>query len=136
MKLPVACVNGRTLYGQGEELRLRARHLCLALCIVGTLLPYTQCGPFLLEHGLALRLFIEEAFATRIAGFFTLGVLVSAAVLGVLAFVRGRRIGMRLLWAPLAATLIVGVPVGLPLFLYLRDLRLVDPERGRPRDAV
>jgi uncharacterized protein DUF2834 len=38
-----------------------------------------------------------------------------------------RRLGMRHLWAPVAATLAVGVSLGLPLFLYLREARLERP---------
>jgi len=33
----------------------------------------------------------------------------------------GRRAGVRHLWAPIAANLVVGVSLGLPLFLYLRE---------------
>ena len=38
--------------------------------------------------------------------------------------VEGRRLGMRYLWAPVVASLTVGVSLGLPLFLYLRQSRL------------
>jgi len=36
---------------------------------------------------------------------------------------------MRSLWAPVAANLVVGVSLGLPLFLYLREVRLEAAER-------
>jgi hypothetical protein len=36
---------------------------------------------------------------------------------------------MRRLWAPVAASLAVGVSLGLPLFLYLREVAL-DRARG------
>jgi len=51
-------------------------------------------------------------------------VIVSSVVLWVLLFVEGRRAGVRHLWAPIAANLAVGVSLGLPLFLYLRERRL------------
>lgn len=38
--------------------------------------------------------------------------------------VEGRRAGVRHLWAPIAANLAVGVSLGLPLFLYMREARL------------
>ena len=55
--------------------------------------------------------------------FFGMDVLVSAVVL--LTFVRleGRRAGIRHIWAPVVATLLVGVSLGLPLFLSLREAR-------------
>jgi predicted exporter len=99
----------------------------LLLCIAGTALPYSQLIPFLREHGLDLRLFVEQLFATRIGAFFGLDVIVSAIVLLVFVAAEGRRLGMRHLWAPVAATLAIGVSLGLPLFLYMRERRLKRP---------
>jgi hypothetical protein len=93
----------------------------LWLCLAGIVLPYSQFLPFLREHGLDLRIFVEELFATRIGAFFGMDVVVSSVVLWVLVFVDGRRDGVRHLWAPIAANLAVGVSLGLPLFLYLRE---------------
>lgn len=105
------------------------------LCVLGTALPYSQLIPFLREHGLDVRLFVEHLFATRIGGFFGLDVIVSAIVLWVFVLAEGRRLGMRHLWAPVAATLAVGVSLGLPLFLYLREARLERLSRRRWRVA-
>lgn len=99
------------------------KHLYLGLCVIGTVLPYTQLVPFLREHGLDLRLFFEQLFATHIGGFFGWDVIVSSVVLWVMVGVEGRRTGIRYRWVPLAANLIVGVSLALPLFLYLREAR-------------
>jgi hypothetical protein len=93
----------------------------LALAVVGTILPYTQFLPFLRDHGLDLRLFVQELFSTRIGAFFGLDVIVSAIVLLVFVFVEGRRLGIGRLWAPVVAVFAVGVSLGLPLFLYMRE---------------
>jgi hypothetical protein len=103
---------------------MRPRTLYLALCVAGVVLPYSQLIPFLREHGLNLRLFFDQLFSNRIGGFFGWDVIVSSVVLWVFVFVEGRRAGVKHLWAPLAANLAVGVSVGLPLFLYLRERRL------------
>ena len=103
---------------------MKPRNLYLGLCIVGTALPWAQLIPFLREHGLDIRLFIEQLFANRVSGFFGMDVIVSSVVLWVLVLVEGRRSGVRHLWAPIAANLAVGVSLGLPLFLYLRERRL------------
>ena len=103
---------------------MKAKHLYLVLCVIGTLLPYSQFMPFLKEHGLNLSLFIQQLFSTPIGGFFGLDVIVSSVVLWVFVCSEGRRLGMRHLWAPVAANLAVGVSLGLPLFLYLREVRL------------
>jgi Terpene cyclase DEP1 len=102
----------------------------LWLCLAGIVLPYSQFLPFLREHGLDLRIFVEELFSTRIGAFFGMDVVVSSVVLWVLVFVDGRREGVRHLWAPIAANIAVGVSLGLPLFLYLREGAL--ERRGGP----
>ena len=100
---------------------MQPKHRYLALCVAGAVLPYSQFIPFLGQHGFDARLFAAQLFANRISAFFALDVIVSAVVL--LTFVRteGRRAGVKHLWAPIAATLLVGVSLGLPLFLYLRE---------------
>jgi hypothetical protein len=103
---------------------MRPKPAYLALCIAGTLLPYSQFIPFLREHGLDLRLSLEQLFANRISGFFAMDVIVSSLVLWLFVFADGRRYRVRHLWAPIAASLAVGVSLGLPLFLYLREARL------------
>jgi hypothetical protein len=103
---------------------MRAKTLYLALCIPGTLLPYSQLLPFVRDHGLDVGLFIDQLFATRIGAFFGWDVIVSSVVLWVLVLTEGRRLTMRHLWAPLVANLAVGVSLGLPLFLWMRERRL------------
>jgi hypothetical protein len=102
---------------------MNPKHVYLALCIAGTLLPYSQFVPFLREHGLDMRLFVEQLFATRISAFFALDVVVSSVVLWTFVFVEGPRRGVKRLWMPIAASLLVGVSLALPLFLYLREAR-------------
>ena len=89
--------------------------------MIGVVLPYWQFVPWVAENGLNMRLFVEQLFANRIGAFFGMDVLVSAVAL--LVFVRreGPRIGKLARWLPLLAVLTVGVLLGLPLFLYLRE---------------
>lgn len=103
---------------------MKPKAFYLLLCIAGTALPLWQFIPFLREHGLNLRLFFEQLFATPVSGFFGWDVIVSSVVLWVLVVVEGRRAGVKHLWAPIAANLAVGVSLGLPLFLYLRETSL------------
>ena len=103
---------------------MKPRTAYLALCVAGILLPYSQFLPFLRDHGLDLRLFVQELFSTRIGAFFGMDVFVSAFALVVLVRTEGRRLGMRRLWLPIAAVLAVGVSLGLPLFLFMRESAL------------
>ena len=93
----------------------------LALSIIGIVVPYGFFVPWLMEHGLDIPLFVAELFSTRVGAFFGADVIVSAIVLFAFIFADGRRAGARALWAPVIGTLIVGVSLGLPLYLYLRE---------------
>lgn len=103
---------------------MRLRHVYLALCVLGIALPYWKLVPWVIDHGLNLSLLFQELFATRIGAFFGLDVVVSAIVLFVFIFAEGRRLSVSLLWLPILATLLVGVSLGFPLFLYLRQRQL------------
>ena len=96
----------------------------LALCIVGTVVPYLSFVPWLLDHGLDISLMVDELFANRISAFFGLDVVVSTIVLWVLVNWEGRRVGVKNLWAPVFASLLMGVSAALPLFLFMRESRL------------
>lgn len=101
----------------------------LVFCVLGIALPYSQFLPWVVaHHGVPLGLFLHELFANRIGAFFGMDVLVSAVV--VIFFVRreGKRLGVTHLWLPVVGTLTVGVSLGFPLFLYLREAAL---ERAR-----
>jgi len=93
----------------------------LLLCVLGVALPYWQFVPWVMDHGLNLRLFVRELFSNRIGGFFGMDVLVSAVTLAVFVETEGRRRNIRMLWLPIAAVFAVGVSLGLPLFLYQRE---------------
>jgi hypothetical protein len=102
---------------------VKPKYLYLFLCVLGTVLPFSQLAPFLVDHGLDLRLFVEQLFSNRVGGFFGLDVIVSSVVLWVFVFIEGRRAQLKHLWTPIAASLVVGVSMGLPLFLYMREGR-------------
>jgi uncharacterized protein DUF2834 len=107
---------------------MKLKTIYLALCLLGIVLPYWQFVPWLVQNGFNMPLFFRELFANHIGAFFGMDVFVSAVAL--LVFVRGEssRLHVRGRWLPLIAVLTVGVSLGLPLFLYLRELKL---EQGR-----
>ena len=107
---------------------MKPKTIYLTLYFLGVLLPYWQFVPWLFAHGLNLALFARELFASRISAFFGMDVIVSAAALLVFVRMENSRVRIRGRWLPLVAVLTVGVSLGLPLFLYLRELGL---EQGR-----
>jgi hypothetical protein len=111
--------------------RLRLRYVYLALCVLGLVLPYWQFVPWFLEHGLDLSLLGHQLVANRVAGFVGSEGCICALVLWGFVFAEGARLGMRGLWLPVIATLLVGVSLGLPLFLYMRQVQLDKPASNR-----
>src|SRR5688572_136083 len=98
--------------------------LYLILAILGTALPVSYLARFIAAYGLDVRLFFSQLFQTDVSSFFAMDVLVSVPVLLLLVFSEGRRLGMKRLWAYLICSLLVGVSMGLPLFLFFRERRL------------
>ncbi len=87
----------------------------LGLAIAGVIAPYAAFLPWIAEHGFAPGLLVQQAFATRIAAFAWLDVIVSAlAVLSAAAFsMKGHRLALIV-----AACLLIGVSAALPAFFY------------------
>ncbi len=94
------------------------------LSVLGVVLPLSQFVPWVYQHGLNLPLLIDEAFGDRISAFAWLDVIVSAIVVLVFIVWEGSRIGMTRLWIPVVGLFSIGVSLGLPLFLLLREMHL------------
>jgi hypothetical protein len=105
---------------------MKLRNVYLVLCVVGVALPYWQLVPWVAANGLDMPLFFRQLFANRIGAFFGMDVLASAVTLMVFTGGESPRLGLgaHARWLTLAAVLAVGVSLGLPLFLYLRERRL------------
>jgi hypothetical protein len=113
---------------------MKPKTIYLALCFVGALLPYWQFVPWVIQHGMNLPLFVRELFANRISAFFGMDVLISAIVLIAFMRVESGRLKIRRRWLPVLAVLTVGVSLALPMFLYMRELRMEElvPEDSNP----
>jgi len=103
---------------------MRARHLYAMLCVLGLALPNAAFWPWLATHGLAPQRFVTDFLANGVSTFFGLDVILSACVLVLFVETEGRRLGLRRRWLPIAAACLVGVSLGLPLFLYQRQVHL------------
>ena len=104
---------------------MKLRHFYLLFAVIGLVLPYSQLIPWVAEHhALNMSIFLRDLFANRISAFFGMDVVVSAIVLISFIQTEGKRLAMRFLWLPMLSVFLVGVSLGLPLFLYLRQLQL------------
>lgn len=98
--------------------------LFLIAAILGTVLPLSYLVPFLADNGLNMPLFFNQLFQNNISAFFGTDVIVSSFALWLFVFSEGRRRGMKNLWVYVLCNLLVGVSLGLPLFLFFRERKL------------
>src|SRR5262249_57618959 len=103
---------------------MKKKNIYLVLCLLGIVLPYWQFVPWVIQNGLNMPLFFQQLFANRIGAFFGMDVVASAVTLMVFARIENNKVGAGTRWLTLLAVLTVGVSLGLPLFLYLRELKL------------
>ena len=95
------------------------------MCVVGTVLPYGALVAWGVEQGgLDPAAMVAEIARSRLSTFAWLDVLISAIVL--IGFIRheGLKVPVAGLWIPVAGTCLVGVSLGLPLFLLMRERAL------------
>lgn len=102
--------------------KTKKERVYLLLCIVGTVLPCSQFVLWISDNGLDVSLLFEQITGSRIAAFCWLDVANSAVVLFVFMFTDGVERRVTRLWLPVVGTLVVGVSLGLPLFLYLVEV--------------
>jgi hypothetical protein len=94
--------------------------LYAALCVVGTVVPLVYFGSFVAAEGIDVEAFADDVTASDLSLFAWSDVIVSA--IAVMAFaVRERSRGLAGWWLPVVGTLTVGVSLGLPLLLLLRE---------------
>lgn len=101
---------------------MKLKTIYLVLCVFGAVLPLWQIAPWFTSNGLDAALLFRQLFSERVGAFFGMDVIVSAVVLAVFVVAEGKRV--RRGWLALLATVAVGVSLGLPLFLYMRELEL------------
>lgn len=99
---------------------LKPKFLYLTLSVIGFVVPYCHFAPWLAEHGMNWRLFVDHLLANRVSSFFGIDVGISAIVLTIWVLQDRKRFGP-MWWVPLAGVVTIGVSLGLPLCLYLRE---------------
>jgi hypothetical protein len=94
------------------------------LCVLGFVLPYYFLISFLASHGLDVGLFFNQLFANPVSAFFAADVVVSSLVFWFFMYEETRKRPIELWWVCVLANLAVGVSLGLPLFLLLREFKM------------
>ena len=108
----------------------RRQWLFLFLAVLGTVLPLMVFASFVMAHGLSPKLFLAALWQTPVSRFFGLDVVISALALFLFVHLEGRRLKMANLWVYVVCTMLVGVSLGLPLFLFFRELKMSEASNG------
>jgi len=107
------------------------RNVYIILCVLGTVIPMAAFVPFVLENGLDIGLFVQEMFGAQVATFLSADLILSSLALWVFIYFEIRKRTIRYWWLAIVANLGVGLSLGLPLFLLLRDLSKEPEKRKR-----
>lgn len=103
---------------------MQKKTVYLALCVIGVLLPYWFLTQFMIEKGPDMVLMFGLLFADNATAFFGMDLMVTAFTAIAFITFEGKRIGMKRWWLPIVAIFAVGVSLGFPLFLYLREVHM------------
>ena len=97
------------------------KNFYLVMCFLGVVLPYYQLIAWIPENGFDLNGMANELFQSRIGMFGWADLTLSAIVLVAFILYDRIRAGVRYFYIPLLATLFIGLSLGLPLYLYMRE---------------
>ena len=104
---------------------MRSLYLCLA--IVGAVLPWLFFADWFGANGISPAGFIFAAFSNSVASAFTADVVISSIAFLIWSFFDARQLAIRKWWLVLPANLLVGLSLALPLYLWLREGKKVQP---------
>ncbi|WP_269583108.1 DUF2834 domain-containing protein [Roseibium sp. Sym1] len=98
---------------------MRTAYLVAALA--GTLVPWTFFAGFIAANGTNIPLFVSLLFASGPSAGFTADLLISCAVFWIWSWHDARDHRVSGWWLTIPAIWFVGLSLGLPLYLWLRE---------------
>ena len=107
------------------------RNIFIILCVLGAAIPLAVFVPFVLENGLDMGLFVREMFGTQVASFLSADLIISSLALWVFIYFELRKRTIRYWWLAIIANLGIGLSLGFPLFLLLREISKEPEKRKR-----
>jgi hypothetical protein len=107
------------------------RTVYIILCVLGAAIPIAAFTPFALENGLDMGLFVREMFGTQVATFLSVDLIISSLALWTFIYFELRKREIRYWWLAIIANIGVGLSLGLPLFLLLREISKEPEKRKR-----
>ncbi len=100
---------------------MKPKHVYIVLCVLGTVLPYSQIIPWMNENGYDILLLFRQVFEFRAGAVFAMDLFVTATTFFAFMFLERPRLRVPGTWMAVAGTFLVGASLGFPLYLYLRE---------------
>ena len=101
---------------------MKIKNIYLVLCLLGIFVPYASFIPWVIENGLNFPLLANQIASSPVSSFGWLDVIISAVTLFFFIYNDAPIRKVRFWWLSIVGTLTVGVSLGLPLYLYLREI--------------
>ena len=101
----------------------------LLAAIVGTVVPWIFFAGFIVENGIDVPVFLLNLFANQPAAGFATDLLITSAVFWTWSWNDAREKNVSGWWLTIPAILLVGLSLGLPLYLWMREMQR---NPGRP----
>ena len=109
---------------------MKPSRVYLFLCVLGVVLPYSQLIPWMMEYGYDITLLFQQVFEIRAGAVFAMDLFVAGTTFFAFMFLERTRLRVPGAWMAVAGTFLVGVSLGLPLYLYLRERALQERATG------
>ena len=105
--------------------------LYLALAVAGGVLPWMANLDYMKAYGSSFDIsqFVQLANANPAAQSLSRDLLIGASAITIWMVVESRRLQMRHLWVVLLSSVTIAFAFAAPLFLFLRERRLIELER-------
>jgi hypothetical protein len=105
--------------------------LYLALAVAGGVLPWMANLDYMRAYGSSLDIsqFVQLANANPAAQSLSRDLLIGASAITIWMVVESRRLQMRHLWVVLLSSVTIAFAFAAPLFLFLRERRLIELEQ-------
>lgn len=100
------------------------KYVYLTLAILGAVIPLSKFISFINENGLDFSILLKQAFENHISAFAWLDVIITVIVIVIMTVDFGKKSEVKYLWIPIVASFTVGASFGLPLLMFLRELKL------------
>ena len=92
-------------------------------CVLGIILPFSQFISWLNENGLNLPLMFYQITSDKLSLFAWFDVIISAVVLIGFVIWDSRKNNIKNAWISIISTCCVGVSLGLPLYLLIKEIQ-------------